>query len=220
MVFSVKEWQMRRAEQPWKSSIIPLLAAFAPRVTDDMVHLDDLNAPVDSRVVWSEGNPIPHWFMLSRGGLHVSHFSAEAPWAGTRPDPSVIERVPRVPQKWGRIDCRLHWPGRSGFVLGLGDMPGCDLNRWHPKDAAPSYSLESLFHAASEIRIDNPHSGLILSAVMTGKPVTAPMGGLFGPLAADPSWANVVKCLTWLEDFSVNVTDPYFADDVEARLAA
>jgi len=215
------DWIARRSDQPFKAQLLPLIKRFERHLTDDMTHIDDLSGPVSDRVVWSEGNPIPHWFMVNRGGLHVSHFSAIPPWADIDIDSDVIRRVPHCPQKW-KPEGISKYPGRPGFTLVLGDEnwgPG-SVNRRHPSDASTLYSLDSQIDGAKFIRICNPYSGLILSAAMSGKPFSAPLGGLFGPLVGDPSYDNVLRCLTWLEKFSVDVLDPCFADKLDERLAA
>lgn len=216
-----QRWATRRQDRPFKRQLLPLIRRFSEHLTEDMVHLDDMTGPVSDKIVWSEGNPITHWFRVSRGGLHVSHFAAEAPWADTDIDSDVIRRVPHCPQKWHAFGARPY-PGDAGYTLVLGDenLGPNSVNRRHPTDASSLYSLESQIANAAAIRICNPHSGLILTAAMSGKPISAPLGGLFGPLVADHSEDNVLRCLTWLENFSINVQDPDFAASIESLLAA
>jgi hypothetical protein len=212
-----ERWAAARADQPFKLALLPMVERFSRRTTDDFIHLDEIAGPVSSKIVWSEGNPIPEWFMVSRGGLHVSHFSATAPWRDVAPDPSVLARVPECPHKWGPAGAE--WTGRPGYALVLGDVevPGPVVRRRHPSHARDDWSLESQLRGADVVHIDNPHSGLILTARMMGKPVIAPRGGLFGPLLDNQTDEDTLRCLTWLEGFSVNVVDPRLGENLEAR---
>jgi hypothetical protein len=218
-----ERWRLRRQRTPFKYAVLGLIRRFLDSGgnSDDFVHLDEVRGPTDQRIIWTEGNPIPHWFMLSRGGLHITHFTERAPWAGFVADPSVRQRLPETPVKWPDTGFGSYPCSGQPYVLALdgAQVPGNMrvVRRPHPMRGNCPWTLRSMLKGASVVHTDNPHSGLILTARMMGKPVVAPRGGLFGPLLDNQTHEEVDKCLAWLEAVSVNVLSCNLREQIEAH---
>lgn len=194
-------WTQARAGQEFKHGLAPAVDRFASIVGRRAVHLDAYCMGKKSWV-WSEGNPVPHLFFLVSNGWQLIDPTG-VPWANMSVDTTVFSRFPRTPQKWP--DGTQEYTA-TGYTLNLGDHPvQGTVHRQHPKDALSTWTLQSQIAGADHVIIDNPHSGLILTCVLAGKPLTAPVGGLYGPLITDPSRENVAKCLSWLEATCIDV---------------